>query len=1126
MNSSTLVHALYKNIDIALFSAFLAVNLIIGLWSGRRVKNLRQYSIGHKDFSTATITTGIVVTWIGGGFMFYTLQNIYTSGLRFILIMMGNTLCLILTGKVLAIRMGEFLNNLSVAEAMRDLYGRKVQFVTAISGVCVAVGYIAIQFQVMAKTLSLLFDLEGTGITILAAMMAIFYSAFGGVRSVTITDIFQFIIFTIFIPIMGLIIWTSIKDSEQVVHTLTTNPIFDLRKTVGWNLDFFSAVALMLYFAIPGLKPSIFQRIAIAKDLKQVQASFISSAVLVTLIVLSVALVAILLLAHNPELDSSRLMNYLIDQYTYPGLKGIIAVGIIAKALSTADAELNASSVLIIHDIIKPLRTNFKESLLSIRIFSFLTGIFALILALKIKSLLRLMLWSGSMYMPIVSVPLVLAIFGFRSSSRAVLIGMAAGLAMVLIWTYLLPASYKEINSVIPGMIANIICFMGSHYLLREKGGWVGIKEPGPLLAARQARKDAWKTFIRAIKQPRPYAYLVKNLPSKEVIYFFFALYILGSTYACFYTIPAVVVAQYKQLYDPIAHSVLIAITMFLTYPAWPLSLKGERFIAFAWPLGMGYVLFVVGTVLVVMSGFHQVQVMLLILNLVISALLLDWPLVLVLFLGGILCAIGTFKHYIGYVPLGELSSGSEFRFIYGIPLVMSLLIAIMKSRQARKALEAQNAYLLSTNQESRSQLREILAYKNDLLKELNPQDAGLLDSTLSSMESHVIAYIQQAIYRVAGYLRLEVSQVKLDQLIQEVKASLKLQGLESVPQLIIKKSTQIQFIEADLAKIKQLLVEAIVYIQAHNPASKPITLGLEDATLGHQIDHMKDYTRKLDALKISISLENVLPPTDAIYMLDRSQPISQEVRDLAESIRIVDAHYGYADIQSSNTHVYVIPVNVREVRGKVMELLREPSVADPEELKHPLAVELEKKLLDGLQGTEVDLKVIKQALAVIKKYHGGVKRKSGEPFFTHPMAVALIVMDYSQDQDAIVAALLHDTVEDTSLSMAHIRAMFGETVAFLVGKATNLEDKLRRLSLRDHENIYRLMNYEDKRAALVKLADRLHNMRTIQWHSSLEKQQSIANETLLFFVPMADSLGLTAMAQELKELSLEVLGS
>jgi (p)ppGpp synthase/HD superfamily hydrolase len=113
----------------------------------------------------------------------------------------------------------------------------------------------------------------------------------------------------------------------------------------------------------------------------------------------------------------------------------------------------------------------------------------------------------------------------------------------------------------------------------------------------------------------------------------------------------------------------------------------------------------------------------------------------------------------------------------------------------------------------------------------------------------------------------------------------------------------------------------------------------------------------------------------------------------------------------------------------------------------------------------------------------------------------------------------------DTSLSLAHIQAMFGERVGFLVAKATNLENKLKRVNLADHENLLRLMNYQDPGAALVKLADRLHNMRTIAGHSTLAKQKKIAEETLVFFVPMAKNLQLVATAQELERTSLEVLG-
>jgi hypothetical protein len=345
----------------------------------------------------------------------------------------------------------------------------------------------------------------------------------------------------------------------------------------------------------------------------------------------------------------------------------------------------------------------------------------------------------------------------------------------------------------------------------------------------------------------------------------------------------------------------------------------------------------------------------------------------------------------------------------------------------------------------------------------------------------------------------------------------------------VIEKHTKESTIQADAEKLKQLLVNSISYIHQHNEANKPIILTLENAMLGHRIGEMEDYTRNLNAIKLTISTDGAISPTHDIYMLDQINLISKvnqhkDRRQLIENARIIDAHYGYAEFDFY-THMYVIPINVREVRGKVMELLREPTAADPEEINHPMAIQLEQELLNRLKSIKnVNIKVIEKALDTIKTYHAGVKRKSGEPFFTHPINVALILLDYCQDQDAIVAGLLHDSLEDTSLSFSQIQARFGKTVAMIVEKLTNLEDRLKRFSLDNHEYIARLSKSEDKRVAYVKLADRLHNMRTIQGHSDLKKQKKIAEETFQLFVPMAKKLGLVDVEKELKELSLEVL--
>ncbi|MFN7095708.1 MAG: hypothetical protein ACK4M7_10125, partial [Burkholderiales bacterium] len=116
------------------------LNLILGLRAGRGVKTLRAYAIGDKNFSTATLTSTIIATWFGGGFMFYTLSNTYSNGLLFIIPAAGSSLCLLVIGQILAVRMGEFLNNISVAEAMGDIYGKTIRILTAIFGLLKAAG--------------------------------------------------------------------------------------------------------------------------------------------------------------------------------------------------------------------------------------------------------------------------------------------------------------------------------------------------------------------------------------------------------------------------------------------------------------------------------------------------------------------------------------------------------------------------------------------------------------------------------------------------------------------------------------------------------------------------------------------------------------------------------------------------------------------------------------------------------------------------------------------------------------------------------------------------------------------------------------------------------------------------
>ncbi len=174
----------------------------------------------------------------------------------------------------------------------------------------------------------------------------------------------------------------------------------------------------------------------------------------------------------------------------------------------------------------------------------------------------------------------------------------------------------------------------------------------------------------------------------------------------------------------------------------------------------------------------------------------------------------------------------------------------------------------------------------------------------------------------------------------------------------------------------------------------------------------------------------------------------------------------------------------------------------------------------------EQDVVRIKEAYDFAEQAHHGQVRKSGEPYILHPVTVADILVDMQMDVLTIIAALLHDVVEDTTVDLKTVRAKFGETIAMLVDGVTKLE-KIRFQSKEEQQNEnYRKMFVamaQDIRVILIKLADRLHNMRTLKYQSE-EAQRRIAYETLEIFCPIAHRLGISAIKWEMEDIALRYL--
>ena len=185
---------------------------------------------------------------------------------------------------------------------------------------------------------------------------------------------------------------------------------------------------------------------------------------------------------------------------------------------------------------------------------------------------------------------------------------------------------------------------------------------------------------------------------------------------------------------------------------------------------------------------------------------------------------------------------------------------------------------------------------------------------------------------------------------------------------------------------------------------------------------------------------------------------------------------------------------------------------------------QLIQKILEGEK--QYDLSKIVAAYEVANQYHKGQKRESGQPYITHPIAVAYILIELGMDTDTICAALLHDVVEDTDCTLDVLQKKFGSDVAMLVNGVTKLK-KVETFTKDEQkaENIRKILlaMSEDIRVIIIKLADRLHNMRTLNYCRD-EKRRNIAHETMNIYAPIAHRLGIRSIKDELEDLSFMYL--
>ncbi|MDD9140085.1 MAG: HD domain-containing protein [Candidatus Cardinium sp.] len=1133
-----------SHIDFMIIGLSLIGTLGIGIYYGRGIKTFQEYAVGSRKMSTSVIAISFIATWYGGATLQIRLDQSYRQGLKMYYIFFSFSLAAImyLFSRFITPRMKEFMGHLSIAESMGSLYGSAVRIITALLGILLAIAYLTTQIKVGFEMMSILFpkvvQLQ-TYSTILLILLVMAYATFGGARAVAVTDVYQFLLFGLCFPLLLFVLLFSTEDLATGWQKLTALPQFNLNKMCTGNtltnlLPGFISRLLVLVI------PAYIQRFYMAASVEQATKVFSKIAIIPCVIALLIFSVTAALHIHGDNIPPNQnVLHYILSFSYFPGMLGILVTAMLALLMSTADSSLHVASVLFTNDLwpfIARFTKSDKPSLKIVRIVSICIGMISLLLVFHTTNILQLMYKTYYFYWPAVSVPFIIACLGFRPRSVAVLTAMGLSILIAGIIIFIKKQTVSH-NHIILSMIVSTGSLFALHYLLpkRPHTGWVGIPDSSAWDLQNQITKRWWLARVQRLKMLFTRSYRASVFPTQE------RTFVAVGSYTIINAIVALCFIQ-RQYFLPYVYlymAVMALGTILALYPALHAYQKGGTpLLHDLWPMVLWVVLFIAPLQFAKLGHYSPMVCALLIANTSLSIVLLSVECSSIL----LLCALLIHRFLppsIRFMDLfwESLKKASVIELMLTTALVSITLVGFLLYKYLRdKATAKLNIIELTRTYEQRISLEAIysqahwarldataggtlLRKMGDNLQEtlcpIARNDPHIVENEIIRFNKKLQKFSDCLTWRAQEERSLKLNKKSIQPIPLEptiLKVNQQILDLGEPLALLFRKQTDVAEIAVDPALLECLLLLNLWAISKSQQATDHIvTLTLAATTLqyGLATENESDLPSLiLPALAFCFSTDTSLPNLKPSYSItamnaNSTLPASETQFYQLESKQIVEAHGGYVEIIESPTAVsclYVFPLDGR----KVMRF----KTYDPTDLVANTLAETAESLaqeqeLIALLTAQTPLKkeLIQETIAFIKKAHGLVRRKSGAPYYTHPMEVAKLLLEATQDPDTILAGLLHDIVEDTPVTLPQLELMYGSEVAAVVDQVTHYNTNGYPWELDKVANKHILHQCRDIRVAQVKLADRLHNMRTLSARKPSD-QQRIAKETLAFYIP------------------------
>ena len=667
----------YLSLDHLVVCVFLLITLVVGLWAGRGIKDIREYAIANRVYGTGVLTITFLATLIGGSTIMGVVKNVFNDGIiPFITICVGPVVCMVWMALWVAPKMIHFEGCLTMGDVMGTLYGKQVQVATGVVGFLFTLCAVSAQIMALAYVYEFLLGFKSHWAIGLGGLIAITYAAFGGMKAVTITDVLQFVVLVIVVPMITHVMMHEVGGIKALWSRVSPEK---LQIADHPKLGYYTSLSLFLCVFSPSLlSPPFVARMLMARDKQQVTHMLFMGGTFILFFLLLITLVGLAAFVLFPTLAPDKILPHVVNVFFPAGLRGLCATGLIAVIMSTADSFLHAAGLSVTHDVIRPLRATQFQELRWVKYCTFGIGCAAILLTLKIHSVFDIIIYGMGIMGATITVPFVAGVLGLKTDPRSFKIALW-GTIPVFIATNVWFGTAIQHWAYPVSLMVNVLLFLGTHVL--QNRGLVVERRTGH---QRLLGHPTWSSWTEWLPTPKKLiAYSNQKLSQYGYDSVLFGLFLSLNYMVPFFMHGYSNPTTYGWILAVKSISIFLCVGLLLK-PYWPKKLL--TYFPTYYHLTLLYCLPFVTTFLFLLEERNIEWVVNIALSILFLIVLVDWLSFILLSILGITLGLAFYQLAIGSINL-QLDFGTGYLLVY--TCIFSTLIALLFARRREQHLEA-----------------------------------------------------------------------------------------------------------------------------------------------------------------------------------------------------------------------------------------------------------------------------------------------------------------------------------------------------------------------------------------------------------------------------------------------------